>query len=458
MQTIQRNFTSTLSNQDMKKHIPYSVEIPTGTQSLQMRLAYYPHLVNRITNLLTLTVFDPAGFRGAAHRHGNVLDVTIEENNATPGFFPGIIQPGNWIIQVDTHMIMPGEPLQFELTIEVSDNPIFPVPPIWKTQLLQNETRNQRRAGWYRGDLHAHTHHSDGSWGVEGLIAFARANQLDFVTLSDHNTVTGLTELEKACPPDLLPIFGSELTTFWGHALALGRREWVDWRIEPGKREMANIATEIEAQNGLFIIAHPEAVGDPYCTGCHWEYDDVRPGAMRVVEVWNSPWDSESNNEDGLKLAYEWVQKGLRMVFTAGTDRHGEPYGAPESAFNMVYAENLSTDGILKAIRAGHLYLSNGPVLMFTAQAGEYSLMTGDSCQVRAGEKITATAQWENCPPGSRVTLLVDGRINSVMKAADSSSSTWSLSGGDTAWAQICLRTAEGTMLAMSNPIYFDGR
>ncbi len=28
--------------------------------------------------------------------------------------------------------------------------------------------------GWYRGDLHAHTLHSDGDWDVAGLIAFAR--------------------------------------------------------------------------------------------------------------------------------------------------------------------------------------------------------------------------------------------------------------------------------------------
>ena len=44
--------------------------------------------------------------------------------------------------------------------------------------------------GWYRGDLHGHTLHSDGDWDVPDLVAAARHNQFDFVTLTDHNTLS----------------------------------------------------------------------------------------------------------------------------------------------------------------------------------------------------------------------------------------------------------------------------
>src|SRR5262249_53996591 len=146
--------------------------------------------------------------------------------------------------------------------------------------------------------------------------------------------------------------------------LALGLREWVDWRTSAGERTMEQIASEVQARGGVFIIAHPRAVGDPDCSGCRWVYETMMPGNARAVEVWNEPWSNPSdNNEDALPLAFGWLNRGYRMVLTSGTDNHGngkrtEPYG-----FDVVYAEDLSEQEILRAVRGGHLYLSSGPHL-----------------------------------------------------------------------------------------------
>ena len=454
MQTLHRVFTATLSNQDMKKHIPFPVQVPPGTRSLSIRMSYAPHIVEQISNLLTLTVLDPAGFRGAAHRNAEVMEVVIQDKAASPGFFPGPVQPGEWTILVDTHMIMPDVPLHLELVVTGADQLDSALPTIPTAEALA--ARPSRGPGWYRGDFHAHTIHSDGDWDVADLVAFALDNHLDFTTLSDHNTVTGLRPFERACPERLLPICGIELTTFWGHALALGRREWVDWRIEPGRREMAQIVAEVEAQGGLFVIAHPEAIGDPYCTGCNWLYPDVRPGAARVVEVWNSHWCSASRNDAGLELAFEWMSRGLRMVLTAGTDRHDPHHPAPGHGFNLVYAEELSETAILRAVRAGHLVLSSGPTLTLSAQVAGQNLMPGDSCRAQAGETIHISAEWGGCPPGSRLELVVDGEKRET--PAGGPSTRWDLPGGQTGWALLTLRDPDGEMLALTNPIYFDGR
>ena len=45
-----------------------------------------------------------------------------------------------------------------------------------------------RGAGWYRGDLHVHTVHSDGQYEVSQLVAAAHASGLDFIVSTDHNT------------------------------------------------------------------------------------------------------------------------------------------------------------------------------------------------------------------------------------------------------------------------------
>ena len=196
--------------------------------------------------------------------------------------------------------------------------------------------------------------------------------------------------MDAACADDLLTMGGMEFTTFWGHALALGVREWIDWRVsqvatEVGTpdvtrtvttevvttRGMTQIAAEVEALGGLFIIAHPMAVGDPYCTGCQWRYPTMTPGTATAVEVWNSDWRSESRNELGLSLAYEWLNAGHRLALTAGTDNHGRNPQAMHYGFNVVYAEDLSEREILRAVRAGHLYISAGPTLELSAAVGE---------------------------------------------------------------------------------------
>lgn len=451
MQTFNARFTRGLTHADMKQHIAHIVEVPPKTRSLKISLAYAPESVENIHNLLTLTVLDPGGFRGAAHRHHPNLDIAIEEAYASPGFIPGPIQPGAWTVIVDTHMIMPDADLYMQLEISGSDEVLLPEAPDW-----QPGQTAPRGPGWYRGDLHAHTIHSDASWDVPDLAAYARHAGLDFITLSDHNTVSGLAQMDSLRGDDLLTLGGVELTTFWGHALALGRRDWVDWRVTPGQGGMPRIAEDVMAAGGTFIIAHPEAIGDPYCTGCHWGFDDMLPGPARVVGVWNTDWDSYSYNEAGLRLAYTWMNRGLRMALTSGSDHHGGQMDG--LAFNMVYAQELNEDEILKAIRAGRLYISVGPMLKLEAAAAGKRAMMGDALRTSAGEALQIQAAWAGCPPGARVELVVDGEVYAQMEAGEQAEQDWTLTGGQAHWALITLRAENGDMLALTNPVYLDGR
>ncbi len=71
---------------------------------------------------------------------------------------------------------------------------------------------------------------------------------------------------------------GVELTTHFGHALVLGTRAWEEWRAN----SMAGVAMpalcEARTREGkLFVIAHPMSPGDRACTGCRWDYADMRP-------------------------------------------------------------------------------------------------------------------------------------------------------------------------------------
>jgi len=306
--------------------------------------------------------------------------------------------------------------------------------------------------GWYRGDLHTHSDHSDAhDFPVADLLRLARNAGLDFVFLTDHNTVSGLPEMDAATDETLLAAGGIELTTYWGHALCLGARAWVDWRMRPSTGDMARVAAATYAQGQVFVIAHPQADGEPGCTGCSWRFGEMMPGDARVVEVWNGPWGCDSNNEKALALWYDWLNQGLRLAATAGSDAHGSRDYASGPGFNVIYAEALSEAALLEGVLAGRLYLSSGPQLTFQARSDDGATwMLGDSVTRPA----TFEVRWRDCPPDAEVRVIVNGRLLVAVPAGVEGAHPWALTPDEADWVTVEIRDKSGAMLAVTNPIF----
>ena len=455
---MQAQFSATLGSGDVKRHIPHSFVVPDLCSRLTIRLHYTPRLAGGITNLLTLTLFDPNGFRGAGHRGGDTHVVELTPTTATRGYLLGALPPGEWTVQVDTHMVLPDTPVRYtlEVTAEidaaVAATAAPPPTPDFSRVLNPNP-------GWYRGDLHCHTLHSDASWTTQELVAEARRQGFDFIALTDHNTVSPLPEMAALTGAGLLTMGGQELTTFWGHAVCLGAYEWLDWRVDRQGVEMAAIAERLYAQDQLYIIAHPYAIGDPYCTGCRWLYTGMMPGTARLVEIWNGPWFAAhpleyNQNEDGIAVYYRWLNEGHKLVATAGSDAHGPKGYLGGVGNNVVYAEELSTRGILRALAQGHLYLSAGPTLTVQAQNGAgATAMMGDTLPVQ-GDGITVTTQWGKAPADATLRLIVNGAVQERLTVSDSGEARWTLPAYGPRWCAIELRDADGAMSAVTNPIF----
>ena len=173
--------------------------------------------------------------------------------------------------------------------------------------------------------------------------------------------------MRRRLSADLLTAGGTELTTYYGHAVILGAHQWIDWRIRPGNGDMQAIAAAAYAAGQVYIIAHPLSDGEPGCTGCSWRFGEMMPGNARLVEIWNGPWDDSSHNDQSLAMWYDWLNQGMHLAATAGTDAHGEHSHGPNPAFNVIYAEALTEAALLKGLMAGHLYLTAGPELSFAA-------------------------------------------------------------------------------------------
>ena len=358
-------FDGTLRREDRKSYRRHLFAVPPGTRALEIAFSYdpggeLPH------SLLTLTVLDPRGFRGAGHRYAPRQTVRLSEGGATPGFLAGPIPAGEWTLEVDIHCVIgrpDGVPNRYALTVTAapSDGRAAAAAP----RPAEPIVRGRR---WYRGELHLHSTHSDGAWTPADIAERARPRGLDFMVLSDHNTTSSYAEFRALVDPRTLVIPGTELTTYNGHCLAIGVEEWIDWRTGLDGRSIDAVAKDVRAAGGLFVIAHPDAMPDDVCTGCRWTHDGFDPALAHAVEIWGGLWDGpEEENEGCVALFRRWLDLGHRLAVTAATDAHRPKDWEGDVPLTYVLADELSREAILAAIRAGRTYVSSGPELYLEA-------------------------------------------------------------------------------------------
>ena len=445
-------FTGELTCADFKRYMALPFHVPAGTMRLRIDFQFAPLKVNRLENVLSLSLYEPGGtFRGFRHGQGNHKIVDVGAGSAGEGFFPGQLPPGDWTAEIDTFLILPGPPIRYELKIELSDEA---EPQAHKRARFPRPAVRQQ-AGWYQGDLHVHTRHSDGGLSVVELIDVVRRRGLDFVALTDHNNVTQLYQPGLDAVDDLALIPGMELTTYYGHGLALGTTDWFDWRIGHHGRRMQDAAAEIQARGGLLIAAHLSAAGDPVCTGCKWLFDRFMPGALDAVEIWNGPWEAVGcHNEVSLQVWYGWLNAGHRLPASAGSDAHGVDAYEARPGFSVIWAGELSADGILDGLRRGHVMLSSGSRLWIEAPlpAGGVAMM-GDVVPT-VERVIPIHVRWAEAPAEAVVRLVVDGDVRAAWPATSEGVQAVDVVG--LRWVIAELRSAQGHMLALTNPIYLD--
>lgn len=76
-----------------------------------------------LSNLMTISVDDPDGYRGACHRHNPNQVFVLSEHEASPGLMKGKIGAGEWTITVSIHSIV-SENCSYHLTAWISEDEV----------------------------------------------------------------------------------------------------------------------------------------------------------------------------------------------------------------------------------------------------------------------------------------------------------------------------------------------
>lgn len=246
---------------------------------------------------------------------------------------------------------------------------------------------------WFRGDLQAVSTYGGGKEGVAALIQRAEQAGLDFLAITDLNTMDACND----------PAFHSDRVVLipalaWGSkengvALIYGPGTMPD----PPESEAMTQAecSRVQNQGGIFAIAHP-------CFGeAPWKWDI---GYFNAVQVWNGPWREHAplrladlpvtlklrakgdliysvaaaaavadktaevarnakrkdvgvsaNDQAATFWDYELVRGSVSSVIAGG----GNP--AMGQPVTWVYAANKSLPALMQGLRMGRTFVANRP-------------------------------------------------------------------------------------------------
>lgn len=426
------------------------VVVPEGVGELQVACDYGCDE----GNYLNVGLFGPegcelgneAGFRGWSHggRRGRRRFV-LSASRATPGYLPGPISPGTWHVALNPHSIG-DDGLDWTLVVTM-----LSLPPgrAFVPRLAASSVNDV--PGWYRGDLHLHTEHSDGEQTPAEVSARAVLSGLDFIVPSDHNTISAQRHWGGVERPGLLVLCGEEVTTPAGHwgAVGLGPGVWIDFRYRPGDHQLRRFVDRVRDAGGVAIANHPRRVQHK---GCGFEFDVAE---MDAVEVWNGSWTA--SDEDAVRLWDGLLRTGRRVVAVGGSDSHngGQPIGHPQT---VVRAAGLNREAVVAALRGGHAFVAADSRIHLdvgVASDGTRAQM-GECLRTRPDQTLDVTVRVAGAA-GARVTIHTDlGAVHGAISGQQVATVLWETVCDATRFVRAEVRTLRGEMLALSNPVWID--
>jgi hypothetical protein len=284
----------------------------------------------------------------------------------------------------------------------------------------------------------------------------ARAAGLDFVALTDHNTVSHWLDVDRLqlYYDDLLLLHGREITTYRGHANAIGETTFHDFRVSDAR--VSEVLKGPLADGAFVSINHPAVPDDERCMGCRWSaLDSDTVARINGVEVVNA--DRRTGPLSGWPIWADLLKRGFHVTAVGGSDEHtpGESgdrqLGTPAT---VVYAAELSEPAVVAALKSGRVYIRthgpDGPVLDFSADVRGHRFEMGETIPHAGPVTLIATV---GRATGQRVEWIRNGDVLTSATVPNAGAVTLDTVGRPGDWFSLVVRQDDDPTL-FSNAVF----
>lgn len=301
------------------------------------------------------------------------------------------------------------------------------------------------------GVIHCHSTYSDGMESIPVIADAANRAGVDYLIMTDHDTLAPLYEIGEQWHNDTLLLLGCEITPRNNHYLAYGITQTISPHLPPAEYTVA-----VAEQGGIGFLAHPFEHGSPVLGQNSYSWEDWTVRHYTGMEIWNyfsewvgscqsvpltvravTNWKKATKGPDPRTLA-RWDELGLtrRVAGIGGLDAHGvkhalmgreivfHPY---EKAFRTIRTHLLLTEPfsrhvaedrtrVMEALREGRCFFANheeGDPTGFTFLArsgGEWVLMGQEAVHPGTGQVHFSTRVPYRRSGKPTLRLLKDGQ------------------------------------------------
>lgn len=137
----------------------------------------------------------------------------------------------------------------------------------------------------YVGNIHIHSHHSDGRGSYAEIAGKAAKKGLDFICFNDHSHAMNYLNLdEEGFYDNLALLIGIEIGKRYHHYLAFNVEELVD-TYENSPQEVID---NVNSQGGFGFLAHPFEKGMPFIQkSIAYTWNDLSVKDFTGICIWN---------------------------------------------------------------------------------------------------------------------------------------------------------------------------
>jgi hypothetical protein len=307
--------------------------------------------------------------------------------------------------------------------------------------------------GWYSADLHHHADQAEAVTPAPDLARSQLAAGLDLLFVSDHDSTANFQSLQAIADKRGLPFVpGIEITTSWAHFNAYPLALDAKLSIDTSDTNVQAVFGEARRMGATVVQVNHPFIPYGYLTSVA---AGVAPGgfdpAFDLLEI------NAHNAEDDdkvLKAAWGFWNAGQRHYLAGGTDVHDVWNEVSGSTRTFAHPDGpLTTQSFVRALKAGHTYVTYGP-LVFPDH------MFGETLTVTPGQPFDLGFDLQAAAGLKRVSLVSRG---TTVKSIDLTSS------GETAHVDFPLIADQATWYALivedalghhayTNPVWIPSR